>query len=171
MGWGALWKRGKGRRSRGELGSGCFGRLMGKWVRAQVRSGSQPLWLKESMGVFGDWGVPSSAPLTLGRSLWEDWAELCGFEPLAQLWLFGCSVLRVPGSMWVLPDMDMCPHHRAKLVSADRAKGHLCTWSWAKAGGETASHPKGCSLGKHSILGAVLHPESCALVVLECKGL
>lgn len=52
-----------------------------------------PGWLKDSMGVFGNWGVPRSAPLTFGTSLGEDWTELCRSEQLAQRWLFGCSVL------------------------------------------------------------------------------
>lgn len=78
-----------------------------------------PGWLKDSMGVFGDWGVPSSAPLTLGKSLGEDWTELCRSELLAQLWLFGCSMARGPSAMRVLPDVDTCPHHGAKPGSAN----------------------------------------------------
>lgn len=71
MGWGALWKRGRGRRSSGELGRGCFGRLMKKWVRARVHSGSQTLgcpWVAEGLhGSVWELGSAQLCPTDLGE--------------------------------------------------------------------------------------------------------
>lgn len=72
-----------------------------------------PGWLKDPVRPLGDWGVASSAPLTLGRSLGEDWTELCGSELLAGL-CFGCLVQC--GGCWG-------PHSRANPGSAATAKG------------------------------------------------
>lgn len=109
MGWGALWKR-----RVVSWGAAALGDRQGNGSVLRSVVGHSlwgvPGWLKDSMGVFGYWGVPNSAPPTLGRSLGEGWTELWGSELWVWLWLFGCCVLRVPGLVWVLPGVDTCLH-------------------------------------------------------------
>lgn len=90
---------------------------MGSLGGADVRMGSSgvhsvslvwgvPGRLKDPVRPFGDLGVASSAPLTLGRSLGEDWTELCGSELLAGL-CFRC--LAQCGDCWGLhPKSRLC---------------------------------------------------------------
>lgn len=66
-----------------------------------------PGQLEDPVRPLGDWGVARSAPLTLGRSLGEDWSELCGSELLAGLF-------QVPGAGWEL------------LGSTSHSKSRLC---------------------------------------------
>lgn len=82
----------------GEMGP-CSGP---RWVTA---FGVSLARLKDSMGALGEWGVPSFAPLTLGRLLGEGWTKLCGLELWAWLWPFGCSVLWVPPLPCLLPGL------------------------------------------------------------------